>query len=146
VIRWRFDVPESSEPSPFGRACPYFVSSAAPDGTVVFSSYAEVVAVTGQGRVAWTWRIPAPRSIGGLIVVMPVSVSAVCATREGGAWIGSQDGGIFHVNGQGMLTWSTNVGGNVSQLVLDREDRLAAIGHSGGISVIGARGDVSTIV
>lgn len=146
VIRWRFDVPESSESSPFGRACPYFVSSAAADGTVVFSSYAEVAAVTGQGRVAWTWRIPAPRSVGGLIVAMPVSVSAICATREGGAWIGTQDGGVFHLNGQGKQSWSTNVGGNVSQLVLDHEDRLAAIGHSGGIAVVGARGDVSTIV
>jgi len=147
VVRWRFDLPERSEASPFGRACPYFVSSVAADGTVVFSSYADVYALTGQGRVAWTWRLPSSPSIGGLVSLsMPVSVSAIHATRQGGAWIASQDGGVFHVNSHGKLTWSTNVGGNVSQLLLDREDSLAAIGHSGGVTVIGAHGALSTIV
>ncbi len=147
VMRWRFDVPERADASPFGAACPYFVSSAAADGTVVFSSYADVYALTAQGRVAWAWRLPSPQSIGGLISVsMPVSVSAIGATREGGVWIGSQDGGVFHLNAHGKLVWSTNAGGNVSQLVLDHEDRLLAIGHSGGIAVTGAHGSLTTVV
>lgn len=39
-----------------------------------------------------------------------------------------------------------NVGGNVSQLLLDHEDNLAAIGHSGGVAVVGAHGALTSIV
>ena len=39
-----------------------------------------------------------------------------------------------------------NVGGNVSQLLLDREDCLATIGYSGGVAVIGTHGALTPIV
>ena len=70
AMRWRFDVPERPESSPFGRACPYFVSSAPGSGTIVISTYGEVYALTGQGDVAWTWRLTPPREHG-LVVITP---------------------------------------------------------------------------
>lgn len=138
VLRWRFDLPDEADAPSYSRPCPYFVGSAASDGSVVFSSFANVYALTSQAQVLWRWRLPSQeQSIGGMLVLsMPTSVSAIRATRDGGAWLASQDGRIFRVDNRGKTTWSGHIGHNVSQLLLDKDDRLAAVSHAKGIAFV----------
>jgi hypothetical protein len=66
-------------------------------------------------------------------------VASLKATRDGGAWVASQAGGLYRLSGRGQATTWSPVGGNTSQLITDDADRLVAVAHSGGAAL--ARGD-----
>jgi hypothetical protein len=148
--RWRFDVPKGDDASGLGAACPYFVSSAPEIGTVVFSSFSDAYALSEAGQVMWKWRLPTPpaHDFGGLISIqMPAaSVSAVRATRDGGAWVASQAGGMYRINGSGKLLWSGSSGGNTSQLLTNGVDELVAVGHSDGVALMNTGGQLTNVL
>jgi len=148
---WHFDMPEAedSESSAFGRACPYLVSSVPERGHVVFSSYGDVYAVSEHGGKAWTWELPPPPAIvsGFLSIQMSASsVSAVQVTRDGGAWLASQNGDVYRLDGQGRNIWRGSVGANTATLITDQEDRLVAVGHSDGIALLNSSGTLTAVV
>lgn len=151
LVRWRFELPtQSADDTPFGRACPYYVSSARDSGRVVFSSYAKVFAVTDDGALAWQWNVPPPpaHQLRALVSFQlpTASVSSITATRDGGAWVGTQAGGVFRLDGQGRVVWTTQVGANTAQLVAGEQDRLVAITHAGGVAMVDASGSLQTVV
>jgi hypothetical protein len=150
VLRWRFDLPMQPDESSFARPCPYYLSSAPDIGGVVFSSFANVYAITEDGALAWEWRIPAPPAVQVHALVgtqMPTaSVSCLRATRDGGAWVCTQSGGIFRLDGRGRVTWTSRTEANIADLLADVEDRLVALAHSGGVALANASGALHTVI
>jgi tetratricopeptide (TPR) repeat protein len=150
-LRWRFDMPETSEPSPFGERCPYYVSGLPREESVVFSSHGDVYSLNARGELAWKWRVPATAHVIGdgamsISVGFPPSVSALQATRDGGAWIASREGGIYRVDGHGTLVSSFVVGHNTWQLLTDEDGKLVALRHSKGVSVALEDGTFANVV
>ena len=148
TLRWRFDVPQTAETSAFGRPCPYFVSSKA--ATVVFSSFQDVHALREDGKAVWRWRLPPPQEqrIGAFLTMQgpEASISALRATADGGAWVGSQNGDLFRLNARGQTEWAGKAPGNVAQLVVDEQDRLVGTVHSRGVSLVTPNGVLADVV
>src|SRR5207253_713997 len=67
-------------------------------------------------------------------------VSAVQATREGGAWVASQAGELYRLDGRGQVVTKLETGRNTSQLLTDDEGRLVAFAQSGSIAFLRADG------
>jgi hypothetical protein len=141
-LLWRFEVPSSLDARPVGRPCPYLVSGLLTAGSVVFSSYKDVYAVVEGRGLAWKWSLPEvePIALGAGITLtlgMPGPyVAAVQATREGGAWVASQTGDLYRLDGRGHLVTKLETGRNTSQLLTDDEGRLVAFAQSGNIAFL----------
>lgn len=149
-LRWRFDLPQDPDASAYGRACPYLVSNAETDG-VVFSTHGEVYALNVRGEVGWKWQVPAhsTQHVDGPISVIMTggdSVSALQATRDGGALIASMSGDVYRVNGKGKVVWSIAIGHNTSQLLTDEQDQLVAVAHARGVNFVDGSRRQSTVM
>ena len=145
-LLWQFHVPSGPDARPFGRLCPYLVSGLLTAGSVVFSSYKDVYALTEGARLAWKWCLPdvEPISIGsGVAVTLGLPgpyVAAVQATREGGAWVASQAGELYRLDARGQVVTSLETGRNTSQFLTDDEGQLVAFAQSGSIAFVRADG------
>jgi tetratricopeptide (TPR) repeat protein len=148
--RWRFEVPTTGEISGFGRACPYLVDSAPGGEMVVFSSFTDVYALRANGTLAWKWELVAPTShrVNELISIQMASgsVSALRATRDGGAFVASQGGQIYRLDSSGRVTWKNEDRYNTIQLALDSEDHLVASVHSSGVAIRQRNRELKTVL